>query len=747
MEVRALTRAESDGQRVHLDVVRAMVLLKKAAALANQQVGLLPGQMAAAIVSAADEILLGVHGLERLAADRMLAGCGLQQDRLVTGALAERAAVLLSNGRDEHPPAILSDHIDLSQSPEDTVTMATRLAVLSGWHSLRGGLSAFAHVGIAETWATLDRAAEQLLGHGLCSFASGADMAPGFREALLEQMQVLTGWKPLEAPDRPVSCRDTGDLVRFSEALRGLAAELGRAAKAARLTGTEESKDLHGAQRMVERAALAVAGNDLVVSLSCMCDDADLDLFTAVLGHVLPSGLALLNGVVRAWADVCAQVPRELERRQGPVASSTITASTPAAAGEASDRRQALAFGEHRVATQLKVLNELAVILNSERDAGRMLDQVLRGAAQLTGARSGSLYLLEPGGLRLEAFTTSAGVVGKNGPQPPPGVEARDLARRVVQDRRLARLAQDMPGRPGRFLGYLAAPLVALDGEVLGSFVLTGAPDEAGFSAEDEMLAQTLAAHVAVALQNMHRLEHEQQVAEYLQRSMLPRIPRIPGLELDVTYQSAFDTALVGGDFYDVIDLGRRHVALAVGDVCGKGLVAATQMTMVRHMLRAHASPDVEPGRWLSLVNDSMERNLIGAEFVTVALVVVDASTGILDYAMAGHAPPLLAARRGTWDLSGEPGLPLGVKRGAEYKSHRAFMPREATLFLYTDGLYEARVGGRLFGAERLHLVAHELGAAAVKGGPGRLVEEARAFAGGRLADDVVVLEARITTV
>jgi serine phosphatase RsbU (regulator of sigma subunit) len=125
---------------------------------------------------------------------------------------------------------------------------------------------------------------------------------------------------------------------------------------------------------------------------------------------------------------------------------------------------------------------------------------------------------------------------------------------------------------------------------------------------------------------------------------------------------------------------------------------------------------------------------------------VVDASTGILDYAMAGHPPPLLSARRGTWDLSGEPGLPLGVKKGAEYKSHRAFMPRKATLFLYTDGLYEARVEGRLFGAERLHLAAHELGAVAVRGGPSRLVEEARAFAGGRLVDDVVVLEARITS-
>ena len=131
MEVRILT---------HPDLAWAMVLLKKAAARANQRLGLLPGHVAGAIVSAADQTL-GIDGLDRLVTDRWQAGCGLRQDRLVAAALVDRANDLLVSNRDEHLPVISFDQVNLSLSSEETVTAAARLAVLRGWLWLREGLS------------------------------------------------------------------------------------------------------------------------------------------------------------------------------------------------------------------------------------------------------------------------------------------------------------------------------------------------------------------------------------------------------------------------------------------------------------------------------------------------------------------------------------------------------------------------------------------------------------------------------
>ncbi len=408
------------------------------------------------------------------------------------------------------------------------------------------------------------------------------------------------------------------------------------------------------------------------------------------------------------------------------------------------DGEWALSIGEERRrATQLQILNRLALVLNSEEDATRMLDQVLRGATQLLGARSGSLYLMADGRLQLEALSFVRG--GSPGPDPRhQAVEVRALAVQAMAEARVIRLPA--AGEPGAGDGALmAAPLVRSDGEVLGSFVMAGSSGACGFEAADEMMAGTLAAHVTVALQNRQRLEQEQQVAEYLQRAMLPRAAAIPGLELDVTYESASEAALVGGDFYDVIPVDATKTCLAVGDVCGKGLAAATEMAMVRHTVRAFASLGLRTGRWLTLCNQAAVADGEATDYITVALVLVDTSTRTLDYAMAGHPPPIVALPQESWELAGRGGLPIGSWREQQYETHRVVLPKGATLILYTDGLYEARrPGGRMFGEEELAVAVREVAAAPLGGAAARLVAAARAHAGGRLADDVVVVAVRI---
>jgi serine phosphatase RsbU (regulator of sigma subunit) len=409
-------------------------------------------------------------------------------------------------------------------------------------------------------------------------------------------------------------------------------------------------------------------------------------------------------------------------------------------------RLEVVVEGERRRVTQLHVLNQLAITLNGEVDPGRMMDEVLAGALQLTCASGGSFYLVQRDDLRLHAFTASPDLVSRLPHPRQSGKDVKELAREAVVTQQLVRV-RGGGDDAARYSGaYLAVPLITAGGEALACLVLAGTPGEAGFTAEDEMLATTLAAHTTIALQNGQRLAREHRVAEYLQRSMLPAaIPGIPGVEIDVAYESATDATLVGGDFFDVIPLKRERMALVVGDVCGKGLKAATRMAAVRHTLRAYAVLDPDPGEWLTLVNESLAPGADSSEFVTVALAVVDQVQQSLEYVLAGHPGPLVASPGGVTELSGARDLPLGVGNGQRYRTKAAKVPDESTLVLFTDGLSEARSGTDMFGTVRLEAAARALAVAPLQGSADRLVAEARAFSGGHLADDVVVMLVRLT--
>ena len=210
-------------------------------------------------------------------------------------------------------------------------------------------------------------------------------------------------------------------------------------------------------------------------------------------------------------------------------------------------------------------------------------------------------------------------------------------------------------------------------------------------------------------------------------------------------YESASELALVGGDFYDLVPLSRGRTAVIVGDVCGKGLEAATQTARARYMVRAYAKFDYDPGRWLAEVNGSLQDDLAEGDFVTVALAVVDPQNLSMRYALAGHPPPWVITGAGADEMDGAPGLPLGVQPDETYESYAVPLAPGARLLFYSDGLYEARVSDELFGVEALPAVAGRLALAPVRGIAEQLASEARAFAGGRLKDDVVVVVLGLT--
>ncbi len=214
---------------------------------------------------------------------------------------------------------------------------------------------------------------------------------------------------------------------------------------------------------------------------------------------------------------------------------------------------------------------------------------------------------------------------------------------------------------------------------------------------------------LALALDNARLYESERQVALELQRSLLPdRLPRVAELDVAGRYLAGAAGAEVGGDWYDVIPLPGRRVAVAVGDVMGRGVRAAAVMGQLRAALRSYAVEGQPPARMLEHLGAFTEV-LEGEHLVTCLVGIHDALGGTMTLASAGHPPPL---RLGNGGAAGyvdvRPGLPLGVppvlSEGAEagYEECTVTLEPGATLLMFTDGLVEDRDTPVGEGLERL---------------------------------------------
>ena len=160
----------------------------------------------------------------------------------------------------------------------------------------------------------------------------------------------------------------------------------------------------------------------------------------------------------------------------------------------------------------------------------------------------------------------------------------------------------------------------------------------------------------------------------------------------------------MGGDFYDFIELPDRRIGLVMADVSGKGVPAAFFMAVSRTNLREFAAHHDEPGRCLAQTNDVLCTQNPMELFVTVFYGIFDPVSGQLQYANAGHTPPLIRRSDGSVEsLKGSGGLMLGIMPGAKYATHAANLGAGDRLVLYTDGVTEAfNAAAEAYGEQRL---------------------------------------------
>jgi DNA-binding response OmpR family regulator len=329
-----------------------------------------------------------------------------------------------------------------------------------------------------------------------------------------------------------------------------------------------------------------------------------------------------------------------------------------------------------RLAARLSMLASITTTLNRSRTTAGLVNESVRAATTIFRAPAmvcvermdGQWLLATVAGPTEEPVVTrqASAPAGLGGPGTPIEVRPARLGLAGWPDPGLVRVVT-AAGRPNRNSVHVGVPADISDP---GSPVLT-------------LLAQAIAA--AGETMRLYTVEH--QLALTLQASLLPqRLPFVPGLDLARRYVPASETAEIGGDFYELMPLGDQFV-IAVGDVGGHSLHAATIMAELRHAMRAYLAEGHSPGSVIQHLNTLVLR--LPSEIATLCLIILDPVTGAARVANAGHPAPLLV-HDGTVTQFVEHGALLGLA-GSTAPEFEIEIPPGATVVLYTDGLVERR--------------------------------------------------------
>jgi anti-sigma regulatory factor (Ser/Thr protein kinase) len=296
-------------------------------------------------------------------------------------------------------------------------------------------------------------------------------------------------------------------------------------------------------------------------------------------------------------------------------------------------------------------------------------------------------------------------------------------------------------GARNRTESLAVVPLTAADGGSLGALSVGWRRPHA-FDAP--ALLETLdeiAATAARTVQRLDVIDLERSIAQTLQLSLLALDVRSTDVLVRARYRAGEATLEVGGDWYDAVDLPDDRLAVAVGDVVGRGLTAAATMGQLRAALGVAALQAQDATEAVEIL-DRYARHVPGAECATVAFALVDPARGVMSYVTAGHPPPVLVQPDGTATfLDQAVSWPLGVEVDApRIRAAEVAVPPGSLLVFYTDGLVERRNEPMELGLERLRAVAARCGSL-----PLRLLKQAvfAELVDERATDDIALVAVR----
>ncbi len=210
------------------------------------------------------------------------------------------------------------------------------------------------------------------------------------------------------------------------------------------------------------------------------------------------------------------------------------------------------------------------------------------------------------------------------------------------------------------------------------------------------------------------RIDRELELAKVIQESSLPSVfPPFPEKkELDI-FASMDAAKEVGGDFYDFYLLDETHLAFLVADVSGKGITGAMFMMKAKTLIKSFAERGGDAAEILTQANNALCEGNDAEMFVTCFMGILDLENGKIEFANAGHNPPLIRRGDGSFEyFKTRAGFVLGGMEGIKYRKGETEFNKGDTLFLYTDGVTEATNAQELlYGEDRLYRILNSVDA------------------------------------
>jgi phosphoserine phosphatase RsbU/P len=415
----------------------------------------------------------------------------------------------------------------------------------------------------------------------------------------------------------------------------------------------------------------------------------------------------------------------------------------------------------------LGVLLEVARTLGTGLSLEDVLSTVVDAAIQVTRTERGVLLLANPAG---ELQTVVARDSQRNTLRPDQLQVSQSVVKRVATTRRelvvsdtgaetavsaqesVARLELHtivaIPIDKLPVIETLDATISTRQGELLGVLYLDSHTSSSAFTDLDRQVLHTLAREAATVVENARlfasarakaRLDHEIEIASQIQRHLLPKtLPNLPDVAVAGATLSCHS---VGGDCFDVIELGGGRHGFFVGDVAGKGISAALLATLLQGVFFTTAAMDISLPGVFSRVNTYLCERSAEERYATVFYGVLD-KMGRFEYVNAGHVPPLLRRKSGALEALGSANFPVGMFAEAEYESARVTFEPGDFLVIYTDGVSEAtNTRNELFEEGRLRQTLEAFAGESVEELAQSIRDGVKAFTqGAAQSDDITVL-------
>lgn len=394
-----------------------------------------------------------------------------------------------------------------------------------------------------------------------------------------------------------------------------------------------------------------------------------------------------------------------------------------------------------RLSDALNVANK---VVHSTLDIDRVMQSALDTGVEALGCEAAAIEILDADHWVVRYQNGfSAETVGMH-------LSKEDAPNATLAAERGMPIAVDfVSGHKGIYAGYakrhtlksvLAVPLM-VRAEVIGCALFYISSAVRHFTDAEIDFGNKLGSAVSLSYENARLYESEHRIAKTLQQALLALPDSIPGVEYEAYYHSATESTLVGGDFYDIFELDSRRVGISIGDIAGKGLPAAVLTSLVRNTIRAYAfEKGRPPAEVLRLTNDVVERATPDEAFATVFFGVLDREDGQLCYASAGHTSSAILKEDATVSTLESTGPLLGAFADIDFGESKTCLGQREILFLYTDGLTEARRDGEFYGEERLFADLGLAERSSTRDLAVGVVTNVMTFARGHLRDDLAIL-------